>query len=240
MRPYYWWEQLQHKFAFKKRMTYKVRMEFEYELLQILEGHPYVSDIIKIYYRDKSNPYIYKPIHNHPSDYTSITHLKVVYTFPKMYVGIDKVINNWSYAFEFNVNEDVFRKENYIGILQIDNEQFPDGYTPYNANITQNQIDVDSKWWQIQEIGLFQFICSIGEILNGQGINPYATPINPSAYDYWGCGSGSYPINKIKWPSFIDLLHWDGKEQCKLPPIIHIGERKEKNNCIKFTIGNKK
>lgn len=190
---------------------YETRLEQEFKLLQKLERNGSVRNIINIYYKERGSSGQYKSIKENPIDGDYPNHFKVKYTFPVMYVGRDKIERNWSYAFTFDVSEDILINNAKVDadFFHIDGGSFPDGYIPFNSHVSKNWFCIGSEWESARGLGIWYFIISIGGVLNQDKseMNIHETVhLNSDAYDYWVNDRKMQPNNNIKWPTNLPEL----------------------------------
>ena len=190
---------------------YETRLEQEFRLLQKLERNSSVRGIINIFYRERGSSGTYKSVTENPQEGDFPNHFKVQYTFPIMYVGRDKIERNWSYAFTFDVSEDILINNAKVDadFFHIDNGAFPNGYIPFNSHVSKNWFCIGSEWESARGLGIWYFIISIGGVLNQDKseMNIHETVhLNSDAYDYWVNDRKMKPNNQIKWPTNLPDL----------------------------------
>lgn len=190
---------------------YETRLEQEFKLLQKLERNNSVKDYISIFYKERGSSSLYKSIKESPIDGDYPNHFKVVYTFPIMYVGRNLIERNWSYAFTFEVSEDILINNAKISadFFNIDGGSFPDGYIPFNSHVSRSWVCIGSEWESARGMGIWYFLISIGGLLNQDKseMNIHETVhLNADAFDFWVNNRKMQPNNIIKWPTNLPEL----------------------------------
>ena len=138
---------------------YETRLKKEFELLQKLDRHPDVKDIISIYYQERVGVKTYKSIAETPNGLYPNS-FKVTYTMP-MYVGAGKIKKDWSASFAFNVPESILMNPmSNLGVSIVGNNgNFKPGEVPFNNHCSTGFVCTGSAWEVAnQGFGIWYFV----------------------------------------------------------------------------------
>lgn len=187
---------------------YEKRLKIEFDLLQKLQNSE-VKNNVEISYmeRDGRNPK-WKPITNKPNSVLYPNRFKVTYHFPKMYVGPDKIVNNWSGTILFDVPESVLMHMGSSMGVQIENGSFKEGEIPFNHHVSRSYICSGSAWTIAQQgYGIWYFIICVGCLLNMEKfmMDTERRHLNERAFTFWKTKRAMKPTNKIRWPFDLNM-----------------------------------
>lgn len=182
---------------------YETRLKKEFELLQKLDRHPDVKDIISIYYQERVGVKTYKSIQETPNGLYPNS-FKVTYTMP-MYVGAGKIKKDWSASFAFNVPESILMNPmSNLGVSIVGNNgNFKPGEVPFNNHCSTGFVCTGSAWEVAnQGFGIWYFVIALGCLLNQEAfmMADNGHHLNAAAYEYWDKIRRKKPNNDIKWP----------------------------------------
>lgn len=228
---------------------YEKRLKNEFDLLLKLQSSE-VKNIVEIYYKDRNGKnQQWKPIMTNPDGPLYPYSFKVTYHFPKMYVGPDKIIKNWSGTIMFNVPENILMQmESNMGV-QIENGFFKDGEIPFNNHVSKTYICTGTAWnIAHQGYGIWYFIICVGCLLNMEKfiMDTQRVHLNKDALVFWKTKRGMQPTNKIKWPFDLNMrggtkqsLIRFGHPQILSKPQISFGQKRTPSSRSQITFGKR-
>lgn len=182
---------------------YETRLKKEFELLQKLDRHPDVKDVISIQYQERIGNKSYISIQETPKGLYPNSFM-VTYTMP-MYVAAGKIKKDWSASFAFDVPESVLMNPmSNLGVRIVGNNgNFKQGEVPFNNHCSTGWVCTGSAWGVAnQGFGIWYFVLALGCLLNQEEfmMANERHHLNSEAFEYWDKIRRRKPNNDIKWP----------------------------------------
>lgn len=187
---------------------YETRLRKEFELLQRLNRHPNVKNIIKIFYKERISGGEYKSVSENPSDSLYPNCFKVTYTMP-MYVGEGQLKKDWSASFLFDTPEEILMdSESSLGVeIEGNGGNFPTGTVPFNNHVSPGWVCTGTAWGVAnQGFGIWYFVISLGCLFNQEKFMMACEDedehrhLNSDAFRFWKYERNMQPNNQIDWP----------------------------------------
>lgn len=248
--------------------VYETRLRKEYELLQRLNRHPNVKNIIEIFYKERISGGDYKSVSEKPTDALYPNSFKVTYTMP-MYVGEGQLKKDWSASFLFETPEEILMNPNSTLGVEIEGNggNFPTNSVPFNNHVSPGWVCTGTAWGVAnQGFGIWYFIISLGCLFNQEKFMMACEDedehrhLNSDAFRFWKYGRNMRPNNQIDWPFkllddpvFGKVQREEPKKpsfgfgakktEAVIPPKTSFGFGQKKTGPIKqttFTFGSKK